>query len=314
MISPMQSTGLTDAVFDAVRENVLRLTEGGAFRHSFPLGLDVLRRDAVSISNHCFEEPLVGLTLQGRKVIRVGQTDTVLTAGIVLVTCIDAPCASTVIEATPDDPYLSVYLKLDRRIMADLLINGAWASDASASPEKFWAAPADLEMLDAFRRLLAALERRADAQLVQLIVRELHCLVLDAPQSGLLRQLYAAGCMDNRITGVIVWMRANLQEPASMERMAKLAHMSVSTFHRHFKRITGISPLQYHKQLRLHEAQRLMLAHNQHASEAALAVGYESVTQFNREYRRLFGEPPGRDIANRRKKFSFPDSGKKATW
>ncbi len=296
---------LREAMFESLKETALRLIQAGQVSRAFPFGLSLFRLEALQLSNHCFEEPLAGVTLQGRKIIRVGQTDTELLAGSLLVTCIDAPSVSTVTEASDARPYLSVYIKLNRQIMADLLFNSSPTISASSRREKFWTAQADLEILDAFRRLLTILEQDPESQLVEMIARELHYMVLNAPQSGLLRLLYAAGCGDSRISAVIIWMRENLSYPVSMEDLAKMAHMSVSTFHRHFKSITGISPLQYHKQLRLYEAQRLMLAINQPAAEAAFAVGYESVTQFNREYRRLFGEPPGRDIAQRRKRFKF---------
>ncbi|MBD5640980.1 MAG: AraC family transcriptional regulator [Desulfovibrio sp.] len=299
-ISP-EHMELRDAILAALKRQLLRMVRPGQRKVLLPFGVGLVRSDSVAMTNHCFEEPLAGITLQGRKIIRVGQSETALLPGSLMVTCVDVPSVSTIIESSHENPYLSAYVRLNRQTMADLLLHGDLAAAAPGQYDKFWVESADLEILDAFRRLLRALEKAENAQLAGLIARELHLLILSAPQSGLLRQLYLAGGTDNRITGVIVWLRANLQTSVSMEHLARMAHMSVSTFHRHFKQITGMSPLQYHKQLRLYEAQRLMLAENEHASGAALAVGYESVTQFSREYRRLFGAPPGRDIARRRR-------------
>ena len=135
-----------------------------------------------------------------------------------------------------------------------------------------------------------------------LILRELHYLLLVGPQSEMLRELYARGARDNRIIDAIRILKKHLNRSISMETLAKKVNMSISSLHRQFKRITGVSPLQYHKRLRLSEAQRLMLAANERADIAAIAVGYESITQFNREYKRMFGEPPRRDVMARKER------------
>ena len=131
-------------------------------------------------------------------------------------------------------------------------------------------------------------------------MRELHYLLLAGPQGGILRGLYAHGARNGQILQAIALMRRNMTRPLRMDALARQVCMSVSSLHRHFKSITGLSPLQYHKQLRLYEAQRLMLVENERAASAALSVGYESVTQFTREYKRMFGESPHRDISRRR--------------
>ena len=133
-----------------------------------------------------------------------------------------------------------------------------------------------------------------------IIMRELHYLLLVGPQGSTLQSLYTHGTQDSHIVQAIAIMKQNIASPLRMDTLARQLSMSISSLHRHFKNITGFSPLQYHKQLRLYEAQRLMLVENERASNAALAVGYESVTQFNREYKRMFGEPQHRDIMLRR--------------
>ncbi len=131
-------------------------------------------------------------------------------------------------------------------------------------------------------------------------MRELHYLLLIGPQGGVLQRLYTRGSQNNQIIQAIALMRQHIATPLRMDALAREVSMSVSSLHRHFKNITGFSPLQYYKQLRLYEAQRLMFMENERAAGAALCVGYESVTQFNREYKRMFGEPPHRDINRKR--------------
>lgn len=133
-----------------------------------------------------------------------------------------------------------------------------------------------------------------------MMLRELHYLLLISPHGKILRQLNTPGTQNNQVVQAINWIRENYKIPMRVESLARQVNMSTANLHRHFKLLTGLSPLQYQKQLRLHEAQRLMLVENERASSAALSVGYESITQFNREYKRVFGEPPLRDMNRRR--------------
>ena len=133
-----------------------------------------------------------------------------------------------------------------------------------------------------------------------MILQELHYLLLIGPLGHVLRGLYAQGSQNSQVLQAVSILRRDLGAPVRMESLARQVGMSLSTLHRHFKTVTGLSPLQYLKQLRLHEAQRLMLMEDMRAASAALSVGYESVTQFSREYKRMFGEPPHRDIQRKR--------------
>jgi transcriptional regulator GlxA family with amidase domain len=132
-----------------------------------------------------------------------------------------------------------------------------------------------------------------------MIIREIHYRVLAGPQGNVLRTFGAIGTQGNRIAEAISWLRKNYTEPFSADELADKVHMSLPTFNRYFRQVTSISPLQFQKRLRLLEAQRLMVAKGEDATRAAFAVGYESVTQFNREYKRFFGSPPHQDV-NRR--------------
>ena len=159
---------------------------------------------------------------------------------------------------------------------------------------------AEPDLLEGALRLVKLLGKPEQIPMrAPMIMRELHYLLLTGPQGGILRRLHTLGTQNNRIVRAISLLRRNVNAAVRMDDLARQVHMSVSSLHRHFKTVTGLSPLQYHKQLRLYEARRLMLTQHENASGAALAVGYESPTQFNREYKRMFGEPPHRDISRR---------------
>lgn len=158
----------------------------------------------------------------------------------------------------------------------------------------------DADLLQCFLRLVELLDKPEQIRIrAPMVIREIHYLLLAGPQGESLRQLNTLGTQSNMIAQAISWLKDNYKEPLHVDELARRANMSSSTFHRHFKEITGLSPLQFHKQLRLHEAQRLMVLENRKASSVSLLVGYESDTQFNREYKRLFGEPPYRDKLQR---------------
>src|SRR5205085_3214847 len=158
--------------------------------------------------------------------------------------------------------------------------------------------PVEPQLLDAIGRLVALLDApRTIGPLAPLVLREITYRVLAGPQGARLRQVAAAGAPAQRIARAVRWLKDHFVDPLRVESLARQARMSLSGFHQHFKAVTGLSPLQYQKWLRLHEARRLMLGEGLDAAEAAFRVGYESPSQFSREYRRLFGAPPRQDVA-----------------
>ena len=164
-------------------------------------------------------------------------------------------------------------------------------------------ADTDKDIFEMFLRLLDLHEKSEQIPFrAPMMIRELHYLLLISPHGKILRQLNTPGTQNNQVVQAINWIRENYKIPMRVESLARQVSMSAANLHRHFKLLTGLSPLQYQKQLRLHEAQRLMLVKNERASSAALSVGYESISQFNRKYKRTFGEPPLRDM-NRRRSF-----------
>lgn len=275
-------------------------------------GFFLVRHDRPSLGGHCFEKPLASLVVRGEKRLLLGSRELAIHCGQSLVAAVDMPSTTLSMAATPEAPFLSLVFLLDRRILSDLLLelgaggNGqaapfAHAPRAAAAPPGASVTDAAPDFADALLRLASLLEApQRWALLGPIILRELHALLLLGPHGSVLRDLYGRGSKNRQIIEAIASLRRDLTQPLRVEEVAREAHMSVSSLHRHFKAVTGFSPLQFRKKLRLHEALRLMLTENERAAAAAAAVGYESVTQFNREYKRMFGEPPHRDIARRR--------------
>ena len=218
------------------------------------------------------------------------------------------PSAFYVVNPRADRPFLAASLDIDPYLLTQLAADvppPAHAENRQCRGAAIGEAGPD--MLDAFLRLMDVLDRPERREvLAPMIIRELHYLLLIGPQGENLRQLHTLGTRGNQIAQAIAWLKGNYRQTLQVDALARRVHMATSTFHRHFKEVTGLSPLQYHKRLRLYEAQRLMLTEDHTASSASLAVGYESGTQFNREYKRLFGEPPHRDMAQRR--FTSPEA------
>ena len=212
-------------------------------------------------------------------------------------------------QVSPDHPFLSLVVTLDRALFAELIAAGGAPSPEEASEavglrrtrRGIMVAELDGDLLDAVLRLTElALQPDAAPTLAPLFFKEIHFRLLNGPFGPILRALNAAGSLGSRMAQTIRLLREDFDKPLLVATLARQADMSLSTFHKHFKRITGMSPLRFQKRLRLEYAQRLMLGREMNASEAAQAVGYESLQHFSREYKRLFGDPPRRDIMRRR--------------
>lgn len=170
------------------------------------------------------------------------------------------------------------------------------ASD-TAEQEPAVVARAGAELLEAFVRLVDLLDAPGRISVfAPMILREIHYHLLSGSQGGCLRFFSSTGTQAGQVARAVSWLRENFARPFHIEELARQTNMAPSTFHRHFRQVTGMSPLQFQKRLRLYEAERLMLVEGKDASSAAIEVGYESVSQFNREYKRQFGAPPRRDV------------------
>lgn len=265
-------------------------------------GLHLVRREEGGTPEQCFEKPLVGLVVQGTKHSFMAGQQYVYAEGQSVVSGVDMPIASYVENPSHEHPFLFVYLYLDKKLLTSLAVEmkNVLPPRDEESPGVS-VADADTDISETFLRLVTLLEKPEQIPFrAPMMLRELHYLLLISPHGNLLRQLNTPGTQNNQIVQAINWIRENYRNPLRVDALARHVNMSASNLHRHFKLLTGLSPLQYQKQLRLYEAQRLMLIEHERASSAALSVGYESVTQFNREYKRVFGEPPLRDMNRRR--------------
>lgn len=280
-------------------ERMLRQLPGPGDHDSAVPGLSFYRRDTFCEPVSALYEPSLSLVVQGRKRVVLGSETYEYDAGRFVLTSVDLPTIAQVLDGSEAYPFLSIMLKLDLAIVqevgGEIDLHGLRPGGA-ASAMAIGSVTADL--LDAILRLAALADSPRDIPIMgRLVLREIVYRLLVGPAGARLRELAMQGTRCHRIAGVIAWLRAHYAEPVRIEALAEMAAMGVSTFHHHFAAITRMSPLQYQKRIRLHEARRLLLTEAVDAGTAAFQVGYESVTQFSREYRRLFGNPPMRDIA-----------------
>lgn len=285
---------VNDSLLDAVRRYVdTHAHPAGVIRTPVP-GLSLIRSLRPTGLDYAISRPLVCLLLQGHKRVTLGAETVAFAAGDSLLISADVPTVSQITQASVGQPYLSLVMDLDLSLLADLMVEIRGA--AGTSPSAMRVEPTDAETTDAALRLVRLLERPSALPVLQAqLVREMHYWLLIGRHGPAIRQLGGAGSHALRISRAVALLRREFAHSLRVEQLAAVAGMGLSSFHEHFRQATSLSPLQFQKQLRLIEARRLMTAESLSASSAAFAVGYESVQQFTREYRRLFGRPPGRD-------------------
>lgn len=260
-------------------------------------GLILARLPKPSAPSALVVDPSLCLVAQGAKEVFLAGEVYRYDPGRSLLVSVDLPISARVVEATPARPCLAVRLSFDPSVVSDLLADCSDALSAGPPERGVSVGAVEPQLLDAVARLVALLDSpRTLGPLAPLVLREITYRVLIGPRGTRLRQMTTAGAPGQQIAGAIRWLRGHFAEPLRGESLARKARMSLSGFHQHFKAVTGFSPLQYQKQLRLQEARRLMLGEGLDAASAAFRVGYESPSQFSREYRRLFGTPPRRDV------------------
>lgn len=260
--------------------------------------LGFFRRENPSEPCACLLESSVVLVVQGAKQLLIGEEIYAHDSERFLLASLDLPASSQVIEASPERPCLGMSLRLDLRVMTELIALVGMAPPRH-SIEDGGAVLGDVTaaMLEPFVRLVATLEEPGAVEvLAPMIVREIHYRLLMSDQAARLLQTVSVGSQTHRMARAIDWLKVNYTRPLRVEALAAHVQMSTSSLHQRFRQLTGMSPLQYQKRLRLDEARRLMLNERLDAAGAAFKVGYESPSQFSREYRRLFGEPPKRDV------------------
>jgi len=282
----------------ALGKSIARWTEKGDQPLTAIPGLSLSRRDAPTPPTSHMYEPIICLIAQGAKRVLLGNDTYVFDAHHFLITSLDLPTVVQIIQASPEQPYLSLRLKLDRREMAQLMVDSHLPPPRARQSSRGMAiGEVTLPLLSAFQRLIDLLAALQDIPiLAPIIQREILYRLLVGDQGARLRQIASAGSQSHQIAQAIEWLKNHYTQPLHIDDLAAQAHMSPSTFHHHFRALTAMSPLQYQKWLRLNEARRLMLTERLEAATAAFQVGYESPSQFSREYSRLFGAPPLRDI------------------
>jgi len=264
-------------------------------------GLMTVRATAPSELTHDIYRPLICLVLQGSKHVTVGTQGFAFSAGDSLLVAADVPTVSQITRASIAAPYYSLVLELDPVVLAELAAEVTLGAAADHRPVRV--DPTDAEVADAALRLMRLLDRPASVPVLQAqLVREMHYWLLAGRHGPAIRHLAWPGGHMQRVARAVAMLRADYAKPLRVEQLAAAAGMSPSSFHQHFRAVTSLSPLQFQKRLRLIEARRLMLSEGKSSSSAAFAVGYESVSQFTREYGRMFGLPPVRDTKATREK------------
>lgn len=279
------------------RQILSRMPKPGEYETGLP-GVRTYRWDETTEPQTCFYRPMIVKMVQGHKRAMMGSEEYTYGENELMVTGVDMPGASMICEAAPDSPSTSISIDLDRNLLAQLSLEIPHKPfETAAAMKGIHLQTVDAEMLDAFARLAELFDAPQKlAVLGAMIVREIHYRLLVGPNGHRLRAFHTIGTQSNQVAQAILWLKQNISTAIQVEELAEKVNMAPSTFHRHFKEVTTLSPVQFQKRLRLHEAQRLMLVQNMDASSACMAVGYESLSQFNREYKRLFGYPPRKDV------------------
>ncbi|TAJ89837.1 AraC family transcriptional regulator [Reyranella sp.] len=251
---------------------------------------------------HVVHQPAVCFVAQGRKQVMVGDAIHVYDAAKYLVVSVEVPIVGQILEARPSRPYLCLRLDLDPVAIGALMLDAGVAPARDSAPVSALSlSPLSAELLDAVVRLIRLLGVPQEIPIMApLIEREILYRLLLGDQISHLRQIALTESRMQQVSRAISWIKENFREPFSVDAVAGEARMSPSAFHQHFKAVTSMSPLQYQKQLRLQEARRLILTQTLDAAASGHAVGYDSPSQFSREYKRLFGAPPARDAAKLR--------------
>ncbi|WP_036300562.1 AraC family transcriptional regulator [Methylomarinum vadi] len=279
-------------------ERIARWTEGKNSLDTPIRGLSLHRWDAPTEPTSYMLAPSICLIGQGRKRLFLGEDVYIYDAHRFLITSVDLPVVAQILEASGEKPYLGLTMELDLRMIGQLMLDNDMSSQAPTKDRLGIAiSEVSVPLIDAFNRLLDLIEQPDDIPaLAPLIQQEIFYRLLTGEQGPRLRQISTIGNHGYQIARVIDWLKDNFSKPVKVEELAGKAGLSVSAFHKHFRSMTAMSPLQFQKRMRLNEARRLMLTSHLEASQAAFEVGYESPSQFSREYNRLFGAPPIRDI------------------
>ncbi len=284
---------------DMMMATITRFSKDNGFHDSPIAGLDFIRWNQTSEPIHGVYDPSLCIIVQGAKTVAAGPHLVKYKPGDYLVAAADMAVTGEVTQASADKPYLCLRLKLDMMQLSELV--GACPRVGDSVQPGIYVSKLDAGLLDAIVRLIRLLDTPGDiAVLAPMIKREIFYRLLQGPHAEAVRQIVLAGSQMQRISKAISLIKRDFAQPLRVDDLAREASMSTSSLHAHFKEVTGMSPLQYQKNIRLQEARRLMLGEIADAASAAFQVGYESPSHFSREYARMFGAPPMKDIARLR--------------
>lgn len=289
-----------ESKYSAVRDIILRnIPDVGNYPTAIK-GVRIVRRNNPTEFMRCFYNPTCILVLQGVKHMLYGNENIVYTKGQYVVSCTDIPVSSRVAEASEDKPFVVLILELDSNIISNLILETKLPQAVDNKEKALAIADTDAELLDSFYRLAQLIEKPESEQKIMspIIIKEIYYRLLTGPLGSQLRLINTKGTRSNQIAQAISLIKEHYSEKLNMDEVALSVNMAPSSFYRNFKKVTQVSPLQYQKQLKLYEAQRLMLSGNYDAATACYKVGYESPTQFSREYKKMFGNPPKTNVKN----------------
>ncbi len=272
---------------------------GGQGRFPLPVpGVNIIRSFQEFMPPHKIYRPSLCVTLQGAKQVQFGEGELHYGAMQCLVVSIDMPGVGRIAQASPTEPFVGVTIDFDVAMLREVISQLETPPPPDTGSEScLFVADVDDSLADCIARLVKMADTPASIGFLHpLVMREICYWLLGGPHGGELRRLALPESHSERIARVLYYLRERLDQPVRIEELADMAGMSASSFHQHFKAMTSMTPLQYQKQLRLLEARRLMVADAATVSDAAYQVGYESASQFSREYARAFGTPPKRDV------------------
>lgn len=294
----------TKAAREALRGSIARWTNRGEDLYTSAIpGLYFFRQDEeLTEPRSVVYEPSICMVVQGSKRVLLGNETYVYDENHYLITSVNLPTFVQAIEASKERPLLGLKLTFDIQEVSQLLVDSNFPHQrAQQNCHGMATSEVTLPLLTAFQRLIDLFDEEQEIPVLAPIIRkEIIYRLLMGEQGARLRQIASAGSQSQQIARAIEWLKNNFSQQLRIDDLASQARMSVSSFHNHFRSMTALSPLQYQKHLRLYEARRLMLAESLDAANAAFQVGYESPSQFSREYNRLFGAPPLRDISKLR--------------
>ena len=299
---PPAEAAALDAARQALADIIERYcTEDGPVATPVP-GLSLFRASSTSTPICAVYRSVLAVAVQGSKRLVLADERFQYDSRHYLITSVDLPVMGQITEATPEKPYLCAVFDMDAHKIADLAGTLQIAPSSPGNGQLGLGVSAlTLPVMDALLRLARLLDAPRDIPvLAPLHERELLYRLLTGEQGLRLRAIAAADSQSHRTARAVAWIKENFDQPLSIDALADAANMSKSSLHQHFKALTAMSPLQYQKQIRLQEARKLMLLEALDAASVARRVGYESPSQFSREYRRLFGAPPLRDVARMR--------------